>query len=251
MSSARQLQIVPASVFHGQYWTQLTLDLLGKLPLKSGPCLFRWHTCDFLAGTRSYLGMTVWVLLFPSLRPGCSSLCWTEMICMQRRGNHTVITTPVLVSPRGEQLLSSSRLAGSQTPTQPATQDQERLVFCSPIAFRNKLFGIFYLAWCFPRLPFRKRRYHVLLSVWWLTRLGPAVLLPGTQPLQAVRRVIRRVQFASGSAKGRLATPVLPSSFKRQASGLQLQSFSSGLPYDDRFCSGGQNDISAVPPNLQ
>lgn len=66
---------------------------------------------------------------------------------MQYQGNHTVSTTPLLVSPQRKQfqLPSSSRLASSQTPTQPATQDQERSILCLTTAFCNKLPGIFSL----------------------------------------------------------------------------------------------------------
>ena len=75
---------------------------------------------------------------------------------MRYEGNHTAITTPLLVSPQGEQLPSSSQLANSQTPTQPATQDRDRSIFCLPIAFHNKLSGIFSLPGAFPVSLFRR-----------------------------------------------------------------------------------------------
>lgn len=224
MSSVRHLETVPAGAFRGRYRTQLTSDLLGKLPLKGAPCPFPWHICDFTAGAGSSRGMTVWVLLFTSLYAGCSSLSWTEIICMQYQGNQTALTTPLLLSPQGAQLLSSSRLANSQTPTQPATQDPERSIFCLPIAFHNKLGLCLVLS----QAPFSEKQ----------------------TPLPPVSLVAHEVGSSSAPAGDRAATscpwdlqcavcirwwwwqapsPILLSSFKKQVSGLQIHTFFSDL----------------------
>lgn len=75
---------------------------------------------------------------------------------MQYQGNQAAITTPLLLSPQGAQLLSSSQLANSQTPTQPATQDRERSIFCLPVAFHNKLSGRSSPPGAFPGSLFRR-----------------------------------------------------------------------------------------------
>ena len=177
--------------------------------------------------------MIVWVLLF--------TISWVQFALLNRNYLHAV-------SRKSYSYYNSSACisSGRATPfIQPVSQfpntytasytgpGQINILFAN--CFSQQAFWYILSAWCFPSLPFQKRRYHFLLSLWWLPRLGPAVLLPGTEQLQAVHG-IRRVQFASGSANGRLAAPRLPSSLKEQGSGLQIHTFSSDLLYYEQFC---------------